>query len=86
MTEKSVTFSGIEPTIYDLSDYNICSFEKNEKNSDRVKRLFSLLKLNDLNGLEFQSIKNICAKYADIFYLEGDRLTTTDVYTHNIFF
>lgn len=83
-TEKNITLSNISPTIHNLSDYSICSFDKSNNSSDRVKTLFSLLKLTDLNSEESESIKKICAKYANIFYLPGDTLTVTDIYTHNI--
>lgn len=33
---------------------------------------------------EKQNIIGICDEYSDIFYLEGDQLTTTDVVTHKI--
>lgn len=84
VTEKAITVSNISPSIHLLTDYNICSFQSSENNADRVKTLFSLLKLTDLNEEETASIKHICAKYANIFYLPGDKLTVTDIYTHNI--
>lgn len=60
-----------------LSDYNICQFNRPNINSDRVKLLFSLLKLNNLNEEEQKAIENICAKFSDVFRLPGDKLTTT---------
>lgn len=83
-TEKMVTLSNLNPKIYDLRDYDVCTFNENENNSERVKKLFSMLNINKLNKLEFESIQNICVKYADVFYLPGDQLKTTDIYTHNI--
>ncbi|KAJ8709933.1 hypothetical protein PYW07_009299 [Mythimna separata] len=60
-----------------LSDYRICHFSKPVMNADRVKNLFSLLKLNGLNEEEMKSIENICAKFPDVFHLPGDKLSTT---------
>lgn len=83
-TENDIALTEIQPKIKNLCDYDICAFEKSKNNSDRVKRLFSLMKLQHLNDEEQRTIENICAKYADIFYLPGDKLSTTDVYTHTI--
>lgn len=84
VTENDLTLTEIEPTIEKLSKFNVCVFEKTQKNADRVKKLFSLMKLKHLNDEEQKTIENICAKYSDIFYLPGDQLTTTDIYTHTI--
>lgn len=83
-TEDYVTLEQIKPTLHSVSDYNICSFSQSESNAKRVKKLFSLLQLKQLNEEEQTSIENLCAKYSDIFYLPGDRLTTTDIYKHSI--
>lgn len=83
-TEENVTLNSIEPDICKLQDYYICSFERTESNSKRVKKLFSLLKLGGLNSEERISIERLCAKFSDIFYLPGDKLTTTDIYEQSI--
>lgn len=83
-TENTVTLSNISPSVYKLDDFNICSFDKCDNSSDRVKSLFSILNLNELNSEEALSIQKICAKYSSIFYLPGDKLSVTDIYTHNI--
>lgn len=67
-----------------LSDYYICQFSKPIMNSERVKKLFSLLQLNNLNEEERKSIENICAKFPDVFHLPGDKLTTTPLYHETI--
>lgn len=84
VTECDLVLPNITPTIHKLSDYSLCSFERNTKNAVRVKNVFKQLKLNHLNEEERTAIENVCAKYADIFYLSGDSLQTTDVYSHTI--
>lgn len=84
VTENDVQLTEINPKIDKVSNYNICEFEKSTTDSNRVKKLFSLMKLQHLNIEEQKTIENICAKYSDIFYLPGDKLSTTDVYTHTI--
>lgn len=83
-TEKDLVLPKLSIEIHKLSDYNICTFGKSENNADRVKKLFSFMSFSYMNFEEQKSIENLCAKYADIFYLPGDKLTTTDIYTHSI--
>lgn len=83
-TESDVILDSIDPIVHNASEYNILSFEKTEKNADRVKQLLSMLNLNELNKEERINIENVCAKYADIFHLPGDKLTTTPFYKHTI--
>lgn len=83
-TDKSCTLDNISPYIEKLSDYNICNFDKSGNDASRVKQLFSVLNLKHLNREEQISIENLCAKYSDIFYLPGDRLSTTSIYKHSI--
>lgn len=83
-TEKELTLDLLEPEIRRLSDYHICQFDKKVNNADRVKRLLKEINLDHLSDKEQRSIENLCAKFADVFYLPGDKLTTTDVYEQSI--
>lgn len=82
--DKDVRLSFFSVECLDLSEFSICTFEKGEVNADRVKKLFSVLKLNHLNLEEQISIENICAKYSDIFFLLGDKLGITNLYEQSI--
>lgn len=82
LNTQTVTISNVH--IHKLSEYNICSFNENHDNVDRLKSLFQLLNLNYLQKDEKISIENICAKYADIFHLPGEKLTVTNVYKQSI--
>lgn len=84
-SESDVRLDKIDVSFQSTSDYQICSFNKCETlNANRVKELFNLLNLGYLNSEEQVAIENICAKYADIFLLPGDKLTTTSIYKHQI--
>lgn len=83
-TDKDVTLSNISIDIECSKNYDICTFNTNAKSSSRVKNLFSKLNLKHLNKEEKCSIESLCAKYCDIFYLEGDTLSTTNIYQHTI--
>lgn len=81
---EEVKLSFFTPTIDYLYNYDICNFDKNYVNADRVKRLFQSLQLNHLNLQDRISIENICAKYADVFYIDGDKLGVSNVYQQTI--
>ncbi|RVE48490.1 hypothetical protein evm_006801 [Chilo suppressalis] len=54
--------------------------------SNEVEYDFQNITIYDLNYFdeERRSIEHICAKYADVFHLPGDKLSTTNVMTHSI--
>lgn len=84
-TETEIQLNNISICVQKASDYDICSFESPDiLNVDRLKELFNCLKLGKLNLEEQKSLENLCAKFSDIFFLPGDRLTTTNIYKHNI--
>lgn len=82
--DKEIKLNYFNLNLKKLDDYFICTFDKPIMNSDRVKKLFSLLNLAGLNTEEQKSIENICAKFPDIFHLPGDKLLTTPIYEQSI--
>lgn len=82
--DEKIRLSYFTPELLNLQEYSICSFEKESVNADRVKKLFSILKLNYLNSEEQKSIENICAKYSDVFFMPGDKLGVTNLYQQKI--
>ena len=84
VSEKEITLPSFIPSIQSLNDYNICQFSNNISNASRIQKLLSELKLDYLNKEEKTSIENICAKYSDVFYIDGDKLTTTNIYEQSI--
>lgn len=67
--DLQLKINDFKPIIFLASDFHICSFEKPTKNSDRVKKLLSILQLEHLNKEEKSSVLSICAKYNEIFYI-----------------
>lgn len=67
-----------------FENYDVCSFNKSEQGVERVKKLLPQLKLTHLNNNDRKQIEIICAKYADIFFLEGDKLGTANVAEQSI--
>lgn len=83
-TETELSLHSLEPEIHKLSDYYIFQFGSSGNNADRVKKLLPQIKLGHLNQEEQRAIENICAKFADIFHLSGDKLTATDICQQSI--
>lgn len=52
--------------------------------SDRVQAVLSRLRTDHLNAEELANLRNLCARYADVFYLEGEPLTFTNKIKHKI--
>lgn len=83
-TEKELTLNEMYIRVQKSSDYDVCSFEKCQNDVTRAKKLLSLLNLKHLNKEEQVSIENLCVKFADIFHIQGDALSTTSLYEHKI--
>lgn len=80
-TSNDLIFSMDRPIEGEL--YNIdCSHT--EIPSDRAQAVLSRLRTDHLNPEECANLKNLCASYADMFYLEGEPLTFTNKIKHNI--
>lgn len=78
-SDKDIVISVFQPELLPLKHYNVCSFDKCDSNSTRATTLLQTLKLDHLGTSERNSIESICSKYADIFHLPGDKLTTTNL-------
>lgn len=69
----------------EISNYNIFPISTWEnKIQDRLKSLENEIEISDLNHEEKESVLNLCREYNDIFYLPGDKLSTTNGTTHSI--
>ena len=52
--------------------------------SDCVSAVLSRLKTDHLNPEELANLRNLCANYADVYYLEDESLTFTNKVKHRI--
>lgn len=52
--------------------------------SDRDYKVQQVLRCSHMNQEEETRLRDLCSKYSDIFYLEGDRLTCTNSIRHEI--
>jgi hypothetical protein len=69
-----------KPTMKPLVDYEICNFNREKIDSERVEKLLKILDYDGLNSEEQRAVQEIVAKYADVFYLENDPATHTEIY------
>jgi hypothetical protein len=71
------------PTIFDPIETKICLNIKTEENS-RNEFLLTEIEKRNYNKEEMKYLKDLCKEYNDIFHLEGDKLSYTDVIQHQI--
>ena len=73
-----IKFSEIQS--YPADEFSILSFENsNNDRKSRLKKLESELRISHLNPEERCTISQICQKYNEVFHLDGDKLTVTNV-------
>jgi len=77
MQEPSVELDEIDPTW----DRNCSTLFESQ---DRERKILTQLKLEHLNTEERKLLFQTCSAYQDIFYLPGDRLSSTDAAQHTI--
>lgn len=83
--ETAVTIKNFIPKIQDLSEYEMVHFSRNNEISvSRVDKVLNLLNSDHLSKDEKYSLQRICAKYSDVFHVDGDPLTVTNVYKQKI--
>lgn len=59
-------------------------FTSINQDSKRIKEILSKLRTDHLNIEEKTNLETLCARYADVFYVEGERLTFTNKIKHHI--
>lgn len=64
--------------------FNLANNSNSTSSSDRTKLLHEYLKLDHLSEKEKQSVETLCKEFKDIFYLPGEKLTSTDSLKHEI--
>ena len=82
--DKEIKIKNFIPKTENLSKFDVCEFNNPIFSVDRVEKLLKLLNTDGLTREEKLSIDKICAKYADVFCLENDSLTVTNICKHKI--
>lgn len=68
-----------------LSDFDVCHLSSAQQCDSRKELLLSELKLSHLQPFERETITDLCSEFNDIFHLEGDKLTCTNVCQQRIY-
>lgn len=63
--------------------YNV-EYSRTKQLSSRAEDVISKLRTSHLNPEERANLENLCAQYADVFYIEGEALTFTNQIKHTI--
>lgn len=67
-----------------ISNFNILHFKNsNLYESSRIEKLLTLIKENSHLGYQ-SDVLSLCKKYSDIFFMEGDFMTTNNFYTQEL--
>lgn len=81
VNDREVRLKNYKPILDHVSGYEVYNFETTSKLSvERIDKVLDLINTSTLNKEEKLSIDKICAKYSDLFRLEGDPLTITNLY------
>jgi transposase InsO family protein len=83
-SDKDIQLPVFTPELTSITDYDVSYFRKHENGVTRATRLLDTLKLTHLSPTERKLIESICVKYADVFYLDGDKLGTTNILSQSI--
>lgn len=81
---EKVKINNLRPKIRPVTDYEICNFSKEPIGSERVDKLMNILDYTGLNSEEKSAVQSIVTKFADVFHLENDPATHTEIYKQPI--
>lgn len=84
VNEREIKIRNFKPVVEKLTDYEVCKFGNTDLSVSRVDRLLPQINVESLNVEEESSIQKICAKFADVFHMEEDPLTVTNISKHKI--
>lgn len=62
---------------------NVIDIQKNTSDStDRIQKLKESVRVEHMSTGERSTILDLCSGFADIFHLDGDKITCTNVVYH----
>jgi RNase H-like domain found in reverse transcriptase/Reverse transcriptase (RNA-dependent DNA polymerase)/Integrase zinc binding domain len=82
--DENIKINNFTPILNPIKNFEICNFSKNQLTPNRVDKLLEILNFETLNTEENSSVMSICKKYADVFHLDGDPYTNTNLYEQAI--
>lgn len=82
--DREVKLRNFRPNVQKLSEFEIYLFDNKEISVNRVDKVLKLIDNSTLNSEEKDTIQKICAKFADVFLLDNDPVTVTNVLKQKI--
>ncbi|KAK9717213.1 hypothetical protein QE152_g24277 [Popillia japonica] len=95
VNDREIKIKNFQPVIQNISHFHLYTFDTSKISVERVDKVLDLINIDTLNSQEKNSIEKICAKYlnsqeknsiekicakyADVFHLEGDKLSVTNL-------
>ena len=76
LTSSNINWEPYDEQIYLLNE--------EENHCNRIKMLKESIKTDHLNYEEKDNIIELCSRFSDLFFFEGDKLSATDIVTHTI--
>lgn len=86
VNDNEVELNNFKPELVRLDQFEQMNFEKirNTKQVSRVEKVLNSVKLDHLNKEERSVIEKLIVKYNDLFFLDSDHLTVTNLFQQNI--
>lgn len=84
VNDREIKIKNFQPAIQNISHFHLYTFDSTKISVERVDKVLDLINIDTLNSQEKNSIEKICAKYADVFHLEGDKLSVTNLMKQSI--
>lgn len=77
--DEEVILKNLRPQVHAPSYYNILNFEKIVSNDVRKEKVLSCIDKVNLNCEDLSVLEKLIQKYSDIFHLEDDSLSSTNL-------
>ncbi|KAK9747030.1 hypothetical protein QE152_g5677 [Popillia japonica] len=79
VNDREINIKNFRPVIQNISHFHLYTFDTSKISVEWVDKVLDLINIDTLNSQEKNSIEKICAKYADVFHQEGDKLSVTNL-------
>lgn len=83
-TENEVRLRNFMPKCQSASDFYIYKFSDVHMSVNRIDELLNVINTQDLTTEEISSLQKICAKFADVFQLDNDPVTVSNLNSQEI--
>lgn len=84
INDREIIVKNFRPKVERLDKFDVFHMGESKQSVSRAERLLNIINTKNLSLEEKRAIEKICVKYSDVFFLENDPCTTTDVYKAKI--